>query len=158
MMNTQLLLEEGQKSLVDERNPSGHKCQYTHWAVMLYPQECIEHENLIQWIESHPTYKSVRIVHDRDVDENGELKKPHVHMLIVTPSKTTVKGFLSFFGAWVDYVEPVRDTSSYILYMLHDTPNSIGKFHYDPSLLIGDAKLIKKATGSEAIIQKNNFV
>lgn len=125
------------------------------WFIMiLYPDDS-RHSDLMRYVENHralfPSY--VWILHDKDTDENGSLKKPHIHFLYKRCNKTTVSAQLKFFEGFIDYIEPCRDYKSYIYYMLHDTLQSErdGKHLYSVLELHGDNKVI-----GEAIIQNAN--
>lgn len=61
------------------------KCR--NWGTIVYPESCAEDwkerlENLHMPILISP-------LHDKDVDKNGELKKPHYHVLLMFDGPTT---------------------------------------------------------------------
>lgn len=163
MMNTQNLLFNDFSVNSDEKKTY----RVNAFLLMLYPLEDESHRHFIDWVISHPIYKYVYINHDKDVisafdtdDESliGTPKKAHTHFLIVMPERTTLSAFLRFFQVWIKYAEPCRDITASIMYMLHDTPNSMHKYHYSVNELRGDEKLIKKVSINESIIQKTNLV
>lgn len=127
------------------------------WFIMiLYPDDD-RHSSILRYVENHrvlfPSF--VWILHDKDLDDSGSLKKPHIHFLYKRRDKTTVKAQLKFFEGLIDYIEPCSDYHSYIYYMLHDTIQCEreGKHLYSVLELHGDNKVI-----GEAIIQNANCV
>lgn len=165
MMSKLMLLNDNNTENVVVKEVKDYRVK--SFLVMLYPQEDERHAHFIKWIDSHSIYRYVRIVHDRDVymdDDDipegnnlGDLKKVHTHMLITCPENTTLKGFLKFFKPWISYAEPVKDITSCLLYMLHDTPNSMHKASYFSEELCGDEAYIKKVQAFDSIIQKTNL-
>lgn len=159
MMSKQILLNGNDSENVSVKEVKDYRVK--SFAVVLYPQDDERHAHFMKWIDDHSMYRYVYIVHDRDFekDENGECvaKKAHTHMLITCPENTTLKGFLKFFKPWISYAEPIKDLIGYLLYMLHDTPNSLDKARYFPKEMKGDEAYIKKVQASESIIQKTNL-
>lgn len=152
-----------------ERHPSGLPKRYSNFAVEFYPDR-LEHMDMLKYLENHShLFRIVYILHDKDVwtqdDVNeiiekkskgeyekdvpvvGSLKDPHIHCLVHCNETYTVSSFVKFFGVWINYALPIDKATTYICYMLHDTPNSIHKYQYPASELKGDKKLISKATG-----------
>lgn len=68
-------------------------------------------------------------LHDSDVDDNGELKKPHYHVLFWFDGPTTMSSVLEMVSPLgITYVEKVRAKSVYERYLCHlDDPD---KFQY----------------------------
>lgn len=140
------------------------------FAMILYP-DCEAHCRLIEYFPKFPKiFKPVWILHDRDtyddadreeyIQENdgkepswsvGDLKKPHWHVMITKPEQATISAVSKFLG--VKKVEGVSSASSYLLYMLHQTPDSWNKHPYEVSDLVGDKKQIEKVMSQNA-----NFV
>lgn len=94
--------------------------------------------------------KILWIYHDQDVKEDGTAKKPHYHVMIMWPNNTTfsfARNIASELGAANDYIELVRNTSSYARYMCHlDQPD---KHQYPVKELkalggVDRAKLVKE--------------
>lgn len=124
------------------------KIRSQDFAFILYPNEDSNHRKLLDYVSSHDRlFKSVWIEHDKDVLEDGSIKKHHVHLLVHTSRRWTVSSLIEFFGGWIDFIQPIYSPDSYIAYMCHDTPNSCHKTPYSPDLLHGDKKLISKVFG-----------
>ena len=133
--------EEVQK---DVKEPRFYKSQY--FAMILYPDECKEHEFIINYISENTNILDyIYIVHDPE--EEG--KKKHVHLLYKTLNQSTPLSQRKFFGGLIDYIEPVRDYVSYAQYMIHNTPSSIleGKKRYSVDDVQGTQKLKEKLFG-----------
>lgn len=103
------------------------------WAGIIYPESmhaCIE-----QWpgIIQHPY---CYILHDKDTDENGEVKKAHYHIMIQWPNNTTAKAVISVLqqlGA-TEHAEAVNNEAYYYQYLTH--ANEPTKHKYSPEELI----------------------
>lgn len=138
--------EEVQK---DFKEPRFYKSQY--FAMILYPDECKEHEFIINYIsENTNIFDYIYIVHDPE--EEG--KKKHVHLLYKTLNQSSPLSQRKFFGGLIDYIEPVRDYVSYGQYMIHNTPSSIleGKKRYSVDDVQGTQKLKEKLFGKTLIL------
>ena len=145
-----------------------------NFCVVLY-QESLEHMDMLDYLlRNNYLFQIVYILHEYDLyDEEdiekinnrkaegkyshdipnvGDLKKPHYHVLVHCNNAKSLKSFLEYFSVWIDYAEVVNDTDSYVQYMLHNTPKSLHKYHYDVSMLQGDCNLIRK------YVQRTNFV
>ena len=69
------------------------------------------------------------ILHDKDVDENGELKKPHIHWVgRATPRCLSVVS--NFLGLPENDIEVVKNFDNMVMYLIH--LNDIDKFQYSP--------------------------
>lgn len=127
------------------------------FACIIYPDEDPNHKKLIDYIESHRALfpSLVYICHDKDVDEEGNLKKAHTHLMFKRRAFTSPEAIVKFFGGWLKYCEAVSSPDAYILYMIHDMPvnDDDGKYKYPPNSLKGDYKVI-----TEAIVQNAKCV
>lgn len=69
------------------------------------------------------------ILHDKDVDENGELKKSHIHWVgRATPRCLSVVS--NFLGLPENDIEVVKNFDNMVMYLIH--LNDIDKFQYSP--------------------------
>lgn len=69
------------------------------------------------------------ILHDKDVDEKGELKKPHIHWVgRATPRCLSVVS--NFLGLPENDIEVVKNFDNMVMYLIH--LNDIDKFQYSP--------------------------
>ena len=53
------------------------------FCILLYP-DCSAHMDALNFIRQNYSYAA--ILHDKDLDDNGELKKPHFHVVIRFPN------------------------------------------------------------------------
>lgn len=70
--------------------------------------------------------------HDKDVDENGQVKKLHFHVILKFDSVKTIPQVLNYLWtsgfSHVEFVEPIKSLKSYERYLIHmDDPD---KFQY----------------------------
>lgn len=70
------------------------------------------------------------ILHDMDTDDNGELKKPHIHWMGSRKTPVTVKTIANSLGLAEHDVERTRQWKSMCRYLIHaDNPE---KYQYEP--------------------------
>lgn len=96
----------------------------------LYPDsESYDFETVLGQIQEL-CEKWAYIVHDSDVDEDGNPKKTHVHWYGYLENGKTVKAFAKKLGLAENELEIIRKEKSYIRYLIHaDSPD---KFQYEP--------------------------
>lgn len=79
------------------RNPP-KKSKY--FCAILYPESTTyDTEKLIKALAMEHLTFAVSPIHDRDVDDDGKLKKAHFHMLLSYSSATTLNNILGWFKA-----------------------------------------------------------
>lgn len=64
-------------------------------------------------------YKCIFIVHDRDYDEEGKLKKPHVHFLIRFQNARSLDSVANEMKIEVNYLQKCSSFNSYATYLIH---------------------------------------
>lgn len=103
--------------------------KYRSFAGTLYPDsESYDCEQLLSIIRSK-FIDWAYILHDKDVDDNGELKKPHIHWVgRATPRCLSVVS--NFLGLPENDIEIVKNFDNMIQYLIH--LNDIDKFQYSP--------------------------
>lgn len=83
-------------------------------------------------------------IHNLDVDENGELKKPHFHVVIVLNNAKSGNAILTFFEkygfVWSNLIDIVERLEESVLYLTHSTDKSIkdGKYGYARSEIVSN--------------------
>lgn len=101
-----------------------------NWTFMLYPESAPENwreildDMHVEWCESPP--------HDKDLDDDGETKKAHIHVVMKFPNKTsydTVKGITDLLHQPIP--KRVRSLRTMCRYLIHlDDP---AKYQYNQS-------------------------
>ena len=146
-MNTEK--KELQEQLETQLETRLFKSRY--FAMVLYPDECKEHEFILKYFSEHSSiFDYIYIVHDPEEEE----KKKHVHLLYQTLNQSTSLSQRKFFADLINYIESVRDPVSYALYMIHSTPSSIlsDKKLYSVDDVQGTDKFKQKLFGKKAIL------
>lgn len=103
--------------------------KFRSFAGTLYPDsESYDCETLLSTIRSK-FFDWAYILHDKDVDINGELKKPHIHWVgRATPRCLSVVS--NFLGLPENDIEVVKNFDNMVMYLIH--LNDIDKFQYSP--------------------------
>jgi len=90
-----------------------------NWATILYPESCADNWRDIVAGWKIPALASP--VHDRDVDKDGKLKKPHIHLIMMFPGAKTrscVQKLTEPLGAvGLEAVQSVRGMARYLTHM-----------------------------------------
>lgn len=93
--------------------------------VLLYPDN-EEHVKAYQHIEKSYDYAS--ILHDKDVTEDGELKKPHWHVLLRFKNSRWSTALCKELGIKENYIEEVKKFNNALQYLIHY--NDPDKYQY----------------------------
>jgi hypothetical protein len=103
--------------------------KFRSFAGTLYPDsELYDCETLLSTIRSK-FIDWAYILHDKDVNENGELKKSHIHWVgRATPRCLSVVS--NFLGLPENDIEVVKNFDNMVMYLIH--LNDIDKFQYSP--------------------------
>ena len=103
--------------------------KFRSFAGTLYPDsESYDCEQLLSIIRSK-FIDWAYILHDKDTDDNGELKKPHIHWVgRATPRTLSVVS--NFLGLPENDIEVVKNFDNMVMYLIH--LNDIDKFQYSP--------------------------
>lgn len=91
-----------------------------------YPDDP-SHVNALSLL-SEKKYDFACILHDKDIDENGELLKPHWHVFIRFEYQKTQLAASKTLGISPNYIQVCRNMNSALRYLVHaDDPD---KFQY----------------------------
>lgn len=103
--------------------------KFRSFAGTLYPDsESYDCETLLSTIRSK-FIDWAYILHDKDINENGELKKSHIHWVgRATPRCLSVVS--NFLGLPENDIEVVKNFDNMVMYLIH--LNDIDKFQYSP--------------------------
>lgn len=89
------------------------------------------------------------ILHDKDVDENGELKKPHIHWVGRLKAARYLSALADDLGVAENMIERCRSFDAFIRYLTHiDDPD---KFHYPLEAVISTFPINKFFRDDEEI-------
>lgn len=122
-----------------------------YFGLVLYPDECEGHKGLIRYIQEHEQFfEYIMIRHEPE--EEG--KKPHVHLMYKIRMRSSPTAQVKYWATWVEHVEPIKNPSSYALYMIHQTPESLmsGKKSYSVDDVQGTLKFKENLFGKTAIL------
>lgn len=108
-----------------------------YWCLVLYPQEDITHKNALDYIQKHFSY--AYIIHDRDVDERGEFKKSHCHVIIKFNNYRWKKSISEELKIEINYLQKCINLKSSLLYLIHFENDD--KTNYNLNEVHGDLKV-----------------
>lgn len=105
-----------------------------NWAFVVYPESVPDGWEELLANTHIPAFVSP--LHDSDADENGELKKPHYHVILMMDGPITHKRaneIIAPFGG-TQSAEYIKSLRGYVRYLAHlDNPE---KAQYDPAEIV----------------------
>lgn len=121
--------------MAEEKKPNAK-----YWVGILYLENMIEDwkDSIGDTVELPVAY----CVHDQDLDNDGDCRKPHVHMILAFPNTTTYKNALSVYDLLSAPGKKAINTCKKVIsirgsynYLIHDTDDcrKKGKHLYDKS-------------------------
>lgn len=105
------------------------------FCLVLYPED-ITHSLAIDKIKK--SYDCAYILHDRDVMEDGVLKKAHYHVVLRFKNAVWNSAVAKDLGIEINYIQPCKNFKNALLYLIHyyDTD----KIQYDLEEVYGSLK------------------
>lgn len=104
-------------------------------ALLLYPDDPT-HCEAMEKIKT--SYDYVAILHDKDFTEDGEIKKPHWHVVLRFGNATWNSAVAKDLGIEQNYTEKIRNMNNAILYLIHY--NDSDKYQYNIDECFGTLK------------------
>lgn len=117
--------------------------------LVLYPLEDFSHKQAL--VEIQKNYKYKAIVHDKDVDEFGKIKKSHVHVVLKLDSTMPNKTIADNLGITPNYVQCIVSLKGALDYLTHKYTQD--KYQYSEEELFGDLEIYD----SQAEKEDNKF-
>lgn len=96
------------------------------WCFEVYPDSAPK--NWMALLQDSHVRAFVSPLHDSDVHESGEPKKPHYHCMVIFGGKQSLEQVRTLFGAYAanGYVEPCKSLEGYARYLCHlDNPDKV---------------------------------
>ncbi len=130
---------------------SSSKIRYSFFDLLLYP-DCESHNDILS-ILTDSKIDYCAILHDKDVDENGNLKKPHIH-LVLWGIRSTVSALSSRLSLPENYISIRGTRDSRLRYLIHaDDPE---KYQYSVDSVFGSPNGLKKFRESLNVSEDEN--
>ncbi len=104
------------------------------WNLVLYPEEDKTHTEALEFIRKHYSY--AYIVHDKDYNEDGEILKSHVHVVVRFSNARSKNGLAVELGIAPNYIEKSNSLDNSLLYLIHY--HNDNKFQYEVEEVHGD--------------------
>ena len=104
-------------------------------ALMLYPEDST-HVQAIEKIKE--SYDYAFILHDKDCDEDGVVKKAHWHVVLRFKNQNWNSSIAKDLGIELNYIQKVKNFDNALQYLIHY--NDSDKYQYDLSEVKGNLK------------------
>ena len=109
--------------------------------MMILYTDNVRHKNAIDYIMTNYDEYAL-ILHDRDIDDQGNLKKSHYHVLLKFKNAKWNTSLAKELDIEENLIQQCKNVTSSLKYFIHY--NDDNKYKYDISDMIGSDKLIKK--------------
>lgn len=87
--------------------------------------------------------ESIWIRHDQDIDDDGNLKKPHYHFILKLKNAKTISALAKYVNVQENMIEPVKKSFNGALkYLIHYGYDD--KFQYDKSLVESNSEKLRR--------------
>ncbi|MDW8745662.1 Rep family protein [Streptococcus suis] len=84
------------------------------------------------------------IIHDKDLDENGQFVKPHIHIVLQFDSARSLNNIAKLLNQPVQCLEAWRGSvNNAYSYLVHHTQSASNKHIYDPKEVVADFDYIE---------------
>jgi len=110
-------------------------------ALLLYPDD-VSHVAAMEKIKT--SYGYLAILHDKDIDATGGLKKAHWHVIVNYKNATWNSAVSKDFGIAENYIQQVRNEEAILEYLIH--ANEEEKHQYSLDEVFGTKNLKEKLT------------
>jgi hypothetical protein len=107
-----------------------------NWASVVYPESAPDDWQGLLADTHIPAFISP--LHDRDIDDDGVVKKPHFHVVIMADGPITQKRANEIFAplCGTQSSEYIKSLRGYVRYLAHLDENDLLKAKYDPSEIV----------------------
>lgn len=105
-------------------------------AILLYP-DCPAHVSALELIEK--TYDHCYILHDKDLNEDGSIKKPHWHVVLYCKHAIWNTALAKDLDLTLNYIQEIRNADLMLEYLIH--ANEEDKHQYSLDEVKGTAFL-----------------
>lgn len=111
------------------------KFRARNFNLVLYDED-EKHKSAIDFIQKN--YDYAIILHDKDIDNYGEIKKPHYHIVIRFKNAKWSSSLAEELGITENYIEECKSLKSSLLYLIHFYDED--KYQYPISEVQGSLK------------------
>lgn len=115
------------------------KYRSRNYMFLLYP-DCDEHMKALEVIQRN--YSFLSVTHDKDVTDDGEVKKTHIHVFVKFKNPKWNTAIADEIGLDARFLQQVRNEENAMLYLIHF--NEEKKHHYSIDEVLGTSDLKKK--------------
>lgn len=126
-----------------------------NFGLVLYPNDPknTTHKQILEYIKSK--YQCAYINHNKDVDENGELKKEHTHVIIAFKSPRYISALIKELGIEENLIYSIASLDSQLAYLIH--LNDGDKTQYQLSAVNGSLKhKLEKIVNSQNVLSEDD--
>lgn len=116
------------------------KKRYYNFTLVIYEDDK-EFKNQMEEIQR--TKESIWIKHDQDVNEDGDLKKPHYHVVLKLKTACTISALSKKLGVGEHMIEPVKKSLNACLkYLIHFGDDT--KYNYNKEDVQSSSDTLKR--------------
>lgn len=97
-------------------------------------EELLTRDKIIQGLGHKGIKLWAFILHDKDIDENGNLKSPHWHIVIYCPNQVKLKSVSQWFGVAENFIDLPKGRGAFedcVAYLTHEEVKGDNKYIYE---------------------------
>ena len=103
------------------------KDRFRLFSIILYEEsESYDIKQVLFNIKSNKYYAF--ILHNKDEDNKGQIKKPHYHIIIRLDNASTIEALSNKLGVPSNYIQNIKNERAYIRYLIHF--DDVDKYQY----------------------------
>lgn len=106
------------------------------FCILLYPLEDETHKKAVEYIKLNCDY--ALIIHDKDFNDNGEIKKSHTHIVLSFNNAKWNTALAEELKITVNYIQQCRNYENALNYLIHYNDDS--KYQYSLDEVKGNLK------------------
>ena len=106
--------------------------------ILLYPDDV----NYNTYMDNLKSYDFAYIIHDKDKNDNGELKKQHTHVVLTSKNAIWNSALSVELGIPMNYIQQCRNEESALNYLVHF--NDCDKYQYSLDEVKGSVNIKNK--------------
>jgi hypothetical protein len=94
---------------------------------LLYPEDSTH----VEALEKIKAYEYALILHDKDLDKDGNVKKPHYHVVLSLKNAQWCTAIAKELGITPNYIQQIRNEESALEYLIHFNDDSKHQYTVD---------------------------
>lgn len=110
------------------------------WTFQLYTDNQ-KHNQILEYIKRNYVY--AYIIHNKDITEDGEIKKEHIHLILFLENARDLKSIVEEFKIEKNLVEKVKSKRYMIRYLTHEDQTEKAQYNKKDIITNNESEILK---------------